>query len=168
MASDHSPDDVIADRVAAGAAQRARLRVRGDLDGRTAQRLVAAVAESLAAPTVTRVELDLAAVTFVDAAGVRCLLMCRQAARNAGIAMVLRDPAPTVVRVLKATGVLARFDIAGARHDGTTAAQMPPKGHGDPDEWQEWSRRIRREASQTRMRARAAVERSRAIRRGDI
>ena len=70
----------------------ARLQVAGELDGSTAEELVATVQQALAAPTPERVELHLAALTFMDSAGIRCLLVCRTAAEDAGSRLVLVNP----------------------------------------------------------------------------
>ncbi|MBW6436369.1 STAS domain-containing protein [Actinoplanes hulinensis] len=159
-----APNDLEIDRVATAPERRVRLRVRGDLDRHTTHVLMAAVADSFVGGAVAEVELDLSGLTFVDAVGVRCLLACREAADAAGVAMVLCDPAPTVVRVLEAMGLLARLGVAGPVTEEPDRAGTSSTWHDGPGDWREWSQRVRREAVETRLRARDAVERSRAIR----
>ncbi|GGN18794.1 anti-anti-sigma factor [Actinoplanes campanulatus] len=159
-----APNDLDIDRIATTPERQVRLRVRGDLDRHTTHLLMTAVADAFAGGTVAEVELDLAGLTFIDAVGVRCLLACREAADAAGVAMVLCDPAPTVVRVLQAMGLLARLGVAGPVTEEPGRAGTASTGHHGPGDWREWSQRVRREAAETRLRARDAVERSRAIR----
>ncbi len=77
-----------------------RLHVRGDLDRDTAHHLTSATGHTLATAGVVRMELSLAEVAFIDAAGARCLLQCQRAAEAAGVTMTSRDPSPRVVRVM--------------------------------------------------------------------
>jgi anti-anti-sigma factor len=89
-----------------------RVDVGGELDGVTAEVLNRAVAGVLSTAAPELIELGLAAVTFLDSAGIRCLLTCRAAAENAGSRLVLLDPVPQVARVLEITGLLDLFGLS--------------------------------------------------------
>ena len=80
--------------------------VTGELDMSTAAELRAAVAAVLASGSVD-VEIDLAGVPFADSAGVRALMMCRDAAEQAGARLRLSHPSPDVHRVLELTGAMS-------------------------------------------------------------
>lgn len=139
-----------------GAGQ-ARLHVRGELDCGTAHQLSVALTEALAVPGTGEVEIDLRAITFLDAAGARCLLTCRQAADHAGVRMRLCNPAPEVMRVLAAVGLLDCFTFSGAVPDhsaplGGPAARSLSTGYssGEFKDLLTRSERVRRQAQETR------------------
>jgi len=81
-----------------------RLALSGQLDAVSAPDLITSVIGLLR--DVASVDLDLSAVTFLDAAGIRCLLICRAAATSAGLSLRMVNPAPDVARVLRITGLL--------------------------------------------------------------
>ena len=89
-----------------------RADVGGELDEVTAEVLNRAIAGFLSTASPELIELDLAAVSFLDSAGIRCLLTCRAAAEGAGSRLVLLDPAPHVTRVLEVTGLLDLFGLS--------------------------------------------------------
>ncbi|GAB2626928.1 hypothetical protein Aab01nite_79940 [Paractinoplanes abujensis] len=143
------------------------LRLGGELDSATAPRLIEAFTRTLSAAAVARVELELSELTFIDAAGVRSLLACGQAADAAGIVLKLRGPTPGVAHVLTALGLLDRFVVAD-EPAGPVAAPAGATFHGDdPEGWRQRSARIRREARETRDRARIAINNSKMIRPTD-
>jgi len=90
----------------------ATLTVDGELDGISAPALQEAVDVNLtkAAPKV--VELQMAAVTFLDSSGIRCLLTCRRLAIAADSHLVLLSPSPQVFSVLEITGLLDTFELS--------------------------------------------------------
>ena len=114
--------------------------VIGELDMSTAAELRAAVAEVLASGSVN-VEIDLAGVPFADSAGVRSLMMCRDAAEQAGARLRLSRPSPDVHRVLELTGA-----VPYARGDGAPALRAVNPTVVD-------ARAIRQAAQQARERA---------------
>lgn len=87
-----------------GAAGRVTVTARGQVDIATAPRLAEAVAKALA-QGVTEVVVDLAAVDFLDSAGVRALVQSARAAEQAGAALYLDGAQGWVARVLEITGV---------------------------------------------------------------
>jgi anti-anti-sigma factor len=58
-----------------------------------------------------RLVIDLAHVTFMDAAGIGVLVGASNRARQMGRDVVLRDPTPAALRVLGLTGLLGSFEI---------------------------------------------------------
>ncbi|MDR7276455.1 STAS domain-containing protein [Catenuloplanes atrovinosus] len=84
-----------------------RLAVTGELDRDSVSLLEAAFARVCTPPAGEVIEIDARGLTFLDAAGARGLVRCHEAARDAGIRMVLRDPSPWVLRVLTVLGVAA-------------------------------------------------------------
>ena len=141
----------------------AQLDVAGELDDCTTTELWNAVHLVLAAPAPERVQLRAAGLTFVDTAGIRCLLNCRTAAQNAGSRLTLVDPGPQLVQVLDITGLLPVFGLAG--HAGsdtprqiepwTDTGRGPHRGQPLPELFEQ-SAALRETARQTCARARAA------------
>jgi anti-sigma B factor antagonist len=86
------------------------LRVVGELDLATAS-VVRDAFESVPLIGQRRVVLDLGALTFISAAGVRVALDAQKRLSRHGGRLVLRGPNPLVVRVLRAAGVEDVFEI---------------------------------------------------------
>jgi anti-anti-sigma factor len=84
----------------------ARVAVSGELTGLTARRLNASV-DGLADSPSVRIELDLAAVSIIDSAGIQCLINVRTRANNGGRALKIVAMSYRVERVLQVSGVLA-------------------------------------------------------------
>ncbi|MCY1143592.1 STAS domain-containing protein [Actinoplanes sp. Pm04-4] len=167
--SDITADYLHIDPVVAEAGRLIRLIVRGELDSDTARQLTRVCTRMLSAPRVARVELDLTEMTFIDAAGVRSLLTCREEAETADVAMTLRGPTPEVTRVLSVLGLLDHFVIADDpvdRSPTVTAARAEFHGE-DFDGWRRRSAGVRREAQKTRSRALDAINRSKFLRTTD-
>jgi len=89
-----------------------RLALTGEVGSTTAPGLLTAVGDVLTLFEAAVDAVDLAAVTFLDASGIRCLLSCRAMAWDAGVPTRIVDPLPSVFRVLEITGLLEMFDIA--------------------------------------------------------
>jgi anti-anti-sigma factor len=98
-------------------ADAALVRASGELDRDTAGLLLAAL-DRLWRPGLARViDLDLGELTFIDAAGARCLLDCRTIAAGHGMMLTVRNLQPTVRRVLEVLGILEILDAgSGPRH----------------------------------------------------
>ena len=90
----------------------AGVNVGGELDGTTADALTNAVAQVLHPSAPELVELHVAAVTFLDCAGIRCLLTCLTAAQGADSRLILVDPSRQVTRILNITGLLDLFGLS--------------------------------------------------------
>ena len=89
------------------------LVVRGEIDLSVATRFAQELERVLQRATVP-VTVDLAAVGFIDSAGVRELVMAQRRARDDGVDLVLRDPSDACRRVLELSGLLAEFTIVEA------------------------------------------------------
>jgi anti-sigma B factor antagonist len=83
-----------------------RLAVAGELDMDSSPRLESASRESVDVDGVTRLEIDLDRLTFMDSTGIRVLLAARQLAGERGIAFQAVNPRDGVRQVLDLTGVL--------------------------------------------------------------
>lgn len=84
--------------------------VDGELDIATAPSLESAVADAFSQGDGP-VELDLAAVPFMDSTGLRCLLGARRRSEDSGRPLRLRNVGPRVARVLEMTGADSLFDV---------------------------------------------------------
>ena len=86
------------------------LVVAGDLDIVSSEQLRQRVDEIDAGD---RLVLDLRDVAFLDSTGLRCLWEVRARAAEAGGAVVLRSPSPSVLRVLATTKLQEHFAFDG-------------------------------------------------------
>jgi anti-anti-sigma factor len=92
---------------------RTRIIASGELDAAADAQLAPAVRACLHEQEARDIEVDLAGVTFLDSAGIRCLLTCWNQADLAGCRMRLSNPDPMVRRILEITGLLEMFDLDG-------------------------------------------------------
>ena len=86
------------------------LRVVGELDSYTSPGLRESL-EALVAEGSTRVIVDLTDVGFADSSAVAVLVGALKLLRAAGGDLVLKDPQPAVLRVMKLTGLDAIFTV---------------------------------------------------------
>ena len=107
---DPPPLRVASERDAAG---RVRTVVSGEVDAVGAVHLQRAVVEVLRRERPRIIELDLGGVTFLDAAGTRALVHCRDDARQVDCRLRLTHVQPAVYRVLHLTGLAAGFGVTG-------------------------------------------------------
>ncbi len=77
----------------------------GEVDRDTAPDLRARLAEAIGLAGGGRVEVDLAAVTFMDSSGIGALLTGHRLAADTGATFVIRDAGPPVQTVLELTNV---------------------------------------------------------------
>ena len=61
----------------------------------------------------TAVLLDIEAVTFMDSAGLRCVLVCERLCRDAGVAFALTPGSPRIRRLFAVAGLLHWLPDAG-------------------------------------------------------
>ncbi|GII60210.1 anti-sigma factor antagonist [Sphaerisporangium krabiense] len=89
-------------------------RVTGDVDiscsPELRERLLAALQ-----PPRPRLEVDLSGVTFMDASGVAALMAARRRSLRLGGGVCLISPSSSVLRVLEASGLSARFPVRRKR-----------------------------------------------------
>lgn len=90
---------------------RARVAAVGELDGCVTDHFEQVVQGILRERDFRDIEVDLAGVTFIDSAGIRCLLTCREHAYGTGCRLRLSNLTPTVHRVLAITGLLGVFGV---------------------------------------------------------
>lgn len=81
------------------------IALTGDLDPATAPALDAAIAEAAATDGTQRVVLDLAGLGFLDSSGLRVFVTAREALRERGAELALRNPSRNAVRLLDITGL---------------------------------------------------------------
>jgi anti-sigma B factor antagonist len=93
------------------------VRVHGDLDTATADRLVDAV-DAWPAPVTTCV-VDLHDCEFLDSSGIRALLLCQRALDSGSGTLRLVGVPPHIERVLRIAGVQEVLEIDGQAVDGT-------------------------------------------------
>ena len=108
-----APVDLVV-HLTSGSADRQRVSLLGEVDAANAGPLQRKVIEVLADRRPSAVEIDLRGVTFLDSAGIRALLVCREEAARQGCALTLADPQPAVHQVLRITGLLPHFGLAEA------------------------------------------------------
>ena len=85
--------------------------IRGELDQSSESILPEFIRRLVRTSAPVRIVLDLAGVTFMDAAGIRALLLARRAGESNETALVIRSPSSIVRRVLTATGDVRHFAI---------------------------------------------------------
>jgi anti-anti-sigma factor len=87
------------------------IKVVGDLDMNTTRLLTEFTNSVLNTDPPTVLVLDLAALRFFCAAGIRALLEVRDAAAGGSTRLILRSPSPITWRILAVTGMLDTFEI---------------------------------------------------------
>jgi anti-anti-sigma factor len=97
--------------------------LRGELDttnaAGTARILTAAITPQL------RIIVDLADVTFIDSKSVRELMSARAQAQQAGGALLLARPQPTVRRLLSLLDLIGLFPVFASVEEAITGCQEP-------------------------------------------
>ena len=89
-----------------------RLSLTGELTEAARRPLVCCLTDVLLAEhSLTRVELGVGEVGFMNSAGLAVLVQLQKMTAPRGIEMVLVDPPPTVARPLKLTGLWHRFTV---------------------------------------------------------
>ena len=84
-------------------ARGAVIEVGGELDLYESGRLSAVVADLLREP-VELVELDATALTFIDSAGIRAILLARSGAAERGVRFLISGVSPQIRRVIEIAG----------------------------------------------------------------
>lgn len=86
-----------------------RVVVSGELDIVTETQLVATASAAIEDAAVESVFLDVAGLSFIDSAGLRALMMCRDHASKIGVPMTLIPGDGVVPRLLAIAGVTDWF-----------------------------------------------------------
>jgi anti-anti-sigma factor len=95
------------------------LSVIGEVDLHTGPELRSAVRATFADPGTTQVRVDLAGVSFLDSTGVSALVGGHGEAQERGITLVVANPQPQVLKVLRIVGL---DKVLGVTGDGTDNA----------------------------------------------
>jgi anti-anti-sigma factor len=88
------------------------ISLRGDIDVVNASGVEEVIGAALNVGE-SNVVLDLSGVTFMDASGLRALLVCQRAANQAGGSLSLRSPSRSVLDLLLLTGLDTAFHLEG-------------------------------------------------------
>jgi anti-sigma B factor antagonist len=88
-----------------------RLVLTGELDSISATDLHEQLRADLTAGEPAAVELDLSAVTFLDAAGVRCLIGCLHDVERAGSTFAIAGASEAVRQVLRISGLIGILGV---------------------------------------------------------
>jgi anti-anti-sigma factor len=94
-----------------GDGDRRIITLRGEIDARAAEQLVAEVDRFLATPDPTGLVLDMGDISFVDSAGLRALISVEAEARAAQVALSVVAPPRDVVEVMRMTGLGERLTL---------------------------------------------------------
>jgi len=112
------------------AGRRPVVAVHGEVDLATADEVAAAVDEALRG--ANRLELDLRHMTFMDSTGLGVLVATYRRLGQVREAIVVRDPTPSIRRLLEITGV-ERYVTVRSGEDarpGPAPAVPPSTAHG--------------------------------------
>ncbi|BEL04688.1 hypothetical protein Q0Z83_028790 [Actinoplanes sichuanensis] len=93
---------------------RLRVSLIGELDHDEADRLRVAVSDAVDRFAPRHVTLDATELTFLDSAGIRALLECRDLVEKAGAGMSVSQVSPIVHQVLKVTELLDYLAVSAA------------------------------------------------------
>lgn len=92
--------------------------VRGELDVASADETLGAIIRAISETSYDRVLMDLADVTFMDAAGLGAVISARRSANGVGISLDLVTPSEAVSRLLR----LTHTDLNFRTYDSLDAA----------------------------------------------
>ena len=94
-----------------GAAGEPVIAVRGELDSGSCGELLTRFLETLTERSGTAITLDLSALSFIDSAGTRTVIMIEREARQQGISLVIAPPPKEVTELLRTAGVVEHFEL---------------------------------------------------------
>jgi stage II sporulation protein AA (anti-sigma F factor antagonist) len=100
-----------------GADGRVRVGLTGELDYDETDRLRDAVAAAIDRWAPPHVTLDATGMTFLDSAGIRALLECRDLAEKVGAGLSVEGVSPIVHQVLRVTELLDHLSVVAAPAD---------------------------------------------------
>jgi anti-sigma B factor antagonist len=99
-------------------AGRLTLQPAGELDSATCARLTGALEDAIRDRDLDELALDRAAVTFIDSAGLRSLILIQQWAEREAVALAVVPPPAPLLELLGATGLDRRLHLVGGRRMG--------------------------------------------------
>jgi anti-anti-sigma factor len=97
-----------------GSGGRVRVSLIGELDYDETDRLRDTVAGAIDRWAPAHVSLDATGLTFLDSAGIRALLECRDLAGKAGAGLSVENVSPIVHQVLRVTELLGHLSVTVA------------------------------------------------------
>jgi anti-sigma B factor antagonist len=115
----------------------AYVKVAGELDFDSAPLLTDVVGHVIRRPVFRyrrKLVVDLAKLSFCDAAGATALLAIRDRVRSAGGELTLRNPSPITLKVLRLSGTRDAFDIRVIEQPRVVAAVCAEAGLASGDE----------------------------------
>jgi stage II sporulation protein AA (anti-sigma F factor antagonist) len=106
-----------------------RVTVTGELTEAARRPLVRAVTDQmLSVPTLGRLEIDLAGVTFMNSAGMAVLVQLQRMTSPRAVTVALVSPPVAVARPLQLTGLWRRFEVVEDGAGPADAGGSPPSG----------------------------------------
>lgn len=99
---------------------------RGEIDVDTAYEVREAVAEVLAKGPLSRIELNMRLVSFIDSIGISAMVAGFQTAEVSGVKLVVTEPSRFVHRQLWVTGLLGLFGAPEPYFAGAASAPSAP------------------------------------------
>jgi stage II sporulation protein AA (anti-sigma F factor antagonist) len=106
-----------------------RVSVAGELTEAARRPLVRVVTDHLlTVPTLSRVELHLGGVTFMNSAGMAVLVQVQRMTQPRAVTVALVTPPPAVARPLQLTGLWRRFEVVDPDAGPADGGGSPPSG----------------------------------------
>ena len=110
-----------------------RVTVSGELTEAARRPLVRAVTDQLlSVPTLSRLELHLDGVTFMNSAGMAVLVQLQRMTQPRAVTVALVSPPAAVARPLQLTGLWRRFEVVDDDAGPADAGGSPPSGAQAP------------------------------------
>ncbi len=94
------------------------MAVRGEFDSGTCEAVEAECRSAVGDPSVERLTLDLGAVSFIDSAGMRVMLLIERCAREHDVELVVVPPPEQITALLRTAGVAQRMTLRDRRPAG--------------------------------------------------
>ncbi|MGY1829627.1 STAS domain-containing protein [Geodermatophilus sp. SYSU D01180] len=105
------------------------IAVTGELTEAARRPLVRVVTDQLlSVPTLSRVELELSGVTYMNSAGMAVLVQLQRMTQPRAVTVALVEPPAAVARPLQLTGLWRRFEVVGEGAGPADAGGAPPSG----------------------------------------
>jgi anti-anti-sigma factor len=108
--------------VARGGAAGTVIQVRGELDSGTCEEVLEAFREAAGAIGDGELTLNLSAVSFIDSAGTRAMIMIERSAREQGVSLKVISPRDDVTELLRTAGLIDHLQLR------PQAAPVSPRG----------------------------------------
>jgi anti-anti-sigma factor len=100
------------------------IEVGGELDSGTCDAVLDAFGRAIAGGALEQLTLDLQAVSFIDSAGTRAIILIEQSARRRGVPLVVMPAPDEVTDLLRTAGVVDRIDLTPAAREAFRHAEF--------------------------------------------